>query len=104
MIIQLNDKQVADDICLFFLSKMEGRDEPIKDGRYVIFNDWLDKKGQKIKLILDANVFYQSARQHGTGVMPKAIKDINEVSPTFIFRLWCRIKGIDFKNAELYKI
>lgn len=59
---------------------------------YVLFNDWKNLKGETIKLVVPGTVFMEAWRNCGTMVLPTFFETIP--SPTFIERLWKKIKGI----------
>lgn len=59
---------------------------------YTLFDDWTNLKGNVVKLVVPGTVFMEAWRNCGTMVLPTFFETIP--SPTFVERLWKKIKGI----------
>jgi len=60
---------------------------------YVLFKNWTKLNGEVTKLVVPGSVFVEAYRNHGTMVLPSFFE--RATSPTFVLRLWKKIKDIN---------
>jgi hypothetical protein len=97
--ISITREQMIEDLNDYFTGLLEswtcgGETRLNPDHGFVLFNDWVNIKGEKVKLILPNKLLSQCWHNHGTCKLPEFfIKQESMGNTTLMERIWKRING-----------